>query len=251
MQEKEVGLPYSVCQEFVITMKSLTSAYLPDWVPVAQLSVLTPSTHADLHAGSALSTAVTAFKRELRFAAVTGSKEFERVDSSDLVYAVEPLSDFYTYVYDAVYDRKEKPVSEGGVMNKAVAREVLGVSEEEGGDPSILKSKYRKLTMKYHPDRFVASSEEEKKEGGVKFNEIVKAYESLSSGDKVSEGGSWYESLGRKSGRNDFKEVALGEGKEAVERVESGKLRAAIRAVDTDIVGFFVSQIKNRKAQGV
>lgn len=47
-----------------------------------------------------------------------------------------------------------------------------------------LKKNYRKLTMKYHPDRNTTKSEEEKKQCEEKFKECVEAYEVLSDQQK-------------------------------------------------------------------
>src|SRR5512136_1134003 len=54
--------------------------------------------------------------------------------------------------------------------------EVLGVSREAG--EKDIKSAYRKLAMKYHPDRSDASDAEER------FKEISEAYAVLSDADK-------------------------------------------------------------------
>ena len=42
-----------------------------------------------------------------------------------------------------------------------------------------IKKAYRKLAMKYHPDKFANSSEEEKKKAEEKFKEINEAYENV------------------------------------------------------------------------
>ena len=47
-----------------------------------------------------------------------------------------------------------------------------------------IKKAYRKLAMKYHPDKFANSSEEEKKKAEEKFKEIQEAYETLSNKKK-------------------------------------------------------------------
>ena len=60
----------------------------------------------------------------------------------------------------------------GGFMAKADFYETLGVSR--GADESTLKSAFRKLAMKYHPDRNPDDKEAEKK-----FKEIGEAYETL------------------------------------------------------------------------
>lgn len=56
--------------------------------------------------------------------------------------------------------------------------EVLGVNKDASGDE--LKKAYRKLAMKYHPDRNAGGE----KESEAKFKEINEAYEVLSDGEK-------------------------------------------------------------------
>lgn len=56
--------------------------------------------------------------------------------------------------------------------------EILGVSKTATADE--IKSAYRKLAMKYHPDRFANASEQEKKDAEAKFKEINHANEVLS-----------------------------------------------------------------------
>ncbi len=60
--------------------------------------------------------------------------------------------------------------------------EILGVQKTATADE--LKSAYRKLAMKYHPDRYATASEAEKKEAEEKFKEINHAYDVLSDDQK-------------------------------------------------------------------
>jgi molecular chaperone DnaJ len=63
--------------------------------------------------------------------------------------------------------------------------EILGITEEEKKLSNeefdkVCKKKYRSSAMKYHPDRWVNGTEEEKKEAEQKFKEIAEANEVLS-----------------------------------------------------------------------
>ena len=60
--------------------------------------------------------------------------------------------------------------------------EVLGVSKNATDDE--LKKAYRKVAMKYHPDRQTDKSDAEKKEAEEKFKEAAEAYSVLSDKDK-------------------------------------------------------------------
>lgn len=60
--------------------------------------------------------------------------------------------------------------------------EILGVSRNATEDE--LKKAYRKLSLKYHPDRQGNKSDKEKKEAEEKFKEISMAYSVLSDADK-------------------------------------------------------------------
>lgn len=60
--------------------------------------------------------------------------------------------------------------------------EVLGVAKNATADE--LKKAYRKLAIKYHPDRQQGKSDAEKKEAEDKFKEAAEAYDVLSNPDK-------------------------------------------------------------------
>ena len=62
-------------------------------------------------------------------------------------------------------------------MSKRDYYEILGVSKE--ADAGSIKSAYRKLAMKYHPDRNAGDKTAEKN-----FKEISEAYEILSNSEK-------------------------------------------------------------------
>ena len=60
--------------------------------------------------------------------------------------------------------------------------EILGVAKDASDDD--IKKAYRKLAMKYHPDRWVNGTDEEKKYAEQKFKEIAEANEVLSDPQK-------------------------------------------------------------------
>ena len=72
-------------------------------------------------------------------------------------------------------------------MSKKDYYEVLGVSKNDSKD--AIKKVYKKLALKYHPDR---APEEKKEEYEEKFKEISEAYAILSDEDKRNK----YDSLG-------------------------------------------------------
>ncbi|MBO4815050.1 MAG: DnaJ domain-containing protein, partial [Muribaculaceae bacterium] len=67
-------------------------------------------------------------------------------------------------------------------MAKRDYYEVLGVNKNATDDE--LKKAYRKMAIKYHPDRQQNKSEAEKKEAEEKFKEAAEAYDVLSDPNK-------------------------------------------------------------------
>lgn len=61
---------------------------------------------------------------------------------------------------------------------------ILGVSKD--ADEKEIKKAYRKLSLKYHPDKQTGKSEEEQKEAELKMQEINEAYSVLSDKEKRS-----------------------------------------------------------------
>lgn len=69
-----------------------------------------------------------------------------------------------------------KPESENPRIK---ALRVLGL--DESADSEDIKKAYRRLSLKYHPDRNMDKSEEERKEAERKFKEVVAAKQLLDS----------------------------------------------------------------------
>jgi hypothetical protein len=238
----------SIFREYVITARSASCPALSDWVPICLLGLHTSTTATDLFESGIIFDAVSTYCREIVQAGVVGSKAFREVGTNSIEYAVESQSSFTDFVYDKVYNVKKQDKN-GGTMKRSDALKVLGL--EDGFEKAKLKTVYRKLTMKYHPDRFVGEgTEEESKAASDKFDEAKRAYELLD-GAIVEEGGSWYESLGGKE-RNEFKTVSVQKigvkrlGEEM--KLDLGGWRAAVRCLDSEIIGFFMSRNGNRSA---
>ena len=67
-------------------------------------------------------------------------------------------------------------------MAKRDYYEVLGLAK--GASADEIKSAYRKLALKWHPDKWVGGTDEEKKTAEEKFKEASEAYSVLSDADK-------------------------------------------------------------------
>lgn len=69
---------------------------------------------------------------------------------------------------------------------------------KKGASEKEIKSAYRKLSLKYHPDKQVGKSDDEKKKAEEKFKEINEAYSVLSDPDKKNN----YDKFGDPNGRS-------------------------------------------------
>ena len=67
-------------------------------------------------------------------------------------------------------------------MAKKDYYKILGVKNDASIDE--IKKAFKKLALKFHPDRYAGKSEKEKKEAEEKFKEIAEAYGVLSDKEK-------------------------------------------------------------------
>ena len=67
-------------------------------------------------------------------------------------------------------------------MAKRDYYEVLGL--QKGASADEIKKAYRKLALKWHPDKWSQSSDEEKKTAEANFKEVAEAYDVLSDDNK-------------------------------------------------------------------
>ena len=98
--------------------------------------------------------------------------------------------------------------------------DILGV--EEGSTDAQIKRAYRKLSLKFHPDRWVNAPADEQSLASTKFMKIAKAYEALT--DPVAKKN--YELYGNPDGRQAFS-VSLGLPQWLLERSNQAPVLAA------------------------
>ena len=67
------------------------------------------------------------------------------------------------------------------VMRNTVNYEILGVKLGAGVDD--VKAAFRKLALKWHPDKWISKSEEEQHEAARKFKEIQAAFDAITAVD--------------------------------------------------------------------
>ncbi|MDE6298332.1 MAG: DnaJ domain-containing protein, partial [Muribaculaceae bacterium] len=84
--------------------------------------------------------------------------------------------------------------------------DVLGVSKSASADE--IKKAYRKMAIKYHPDKYSQSPEDERKAAEEKFKEAAEAYDVLSDADKRAR----YDQFGHNMGPQGFGGAGAGGG---------------------------------------
>lgn len=254
-----------ITSEYMVTARikptSLKDINMPgasgvsDWVPVAQLClkrhVEEPGFDVHIRDCQRVLTAVSYYCREINYLASLGSSIFKSIPRNAIEYSVEPIDSFYKFVYEDVIEGKNLDEKNDNAMTKLEARKVLEL-EEGCNDLNAIKSAYKRLTFKLHPDRFIGKSrtEEEIKQASTDFARVKLAYESLSSGLRGDAGStnsgssrrSWYESLGGRA-RTDFSgQLKLLPLEQAKGVFTSEKYEAAVAGLVSDTIMAFVTR---------
>lgn len=242
--------------------KIVGSSSVLDWLPIGQICLSRPYNSNDERIPNDLIDAVSLNCRELSHMASITVPIFSKLPRQDIQYSVETMESWYKYVYDNIMENNESSGSTDSSSSKWTkkdARVALGLPED-CNDLKEIKAAYRKLSFKYHPDRFVTlvnqdqeteeETEKERKEASIKYTQIKQAYEFLmmsggmmdsSSSDTSSSstGLSWYESLGGRE-RTDFKgPLKLISIQEASERKEKGNWESAVVGIDPEVALMF------------
>jgi|EP00979_Chaetoceros_neogracilis_P008010 hypothetical protein len=250
-----------ITAEYIITarikpseMKDMNipgAASVSDWVPISQLClrrrVDEPGFDAHIRDCVRVRTAVSYYCREISYMGTQGASIFKSIPRSSIEYAAEPVDSFYKFVHEDVIQGKNQDEKNSNTMTKIDARNALEL-EEGCTDASEIKSAYRKLSFKLHPDRLVGKgkSEEEIKQAAEDFAKVKLAYESMSSGVRGDAGDgkhrSWYESLGGRA-RTEFSgRMILMPLDEAKEAFRAGMYKSAVCGLVPDTVMAFVTR---------
>jgi len=224
------------------------AASVADWVPVAQLClrrhVDEPGFDTHTRDCERIRTSVSYYCREISHMGTLSASIFKAIPRNSIEYAAEPIDSFYKFVYDDVIKGKNQDEKNSNTMTKMEARKALEL-DEGCNDASEIKSAYRKLSFKLHPDRQVGKnkSEEEMKQAAEDFGKVKLAYESMSSGVRGDGGSkSWYGSLGGRS-RTDFSgSLTLIPMNEAKDAFTVGGYKAAVTGLRPDTVMAFVTR---------
>jgi hypothetical protein len=228
------------------------SAGLSDWVPVAQLCLIRnrstlSSTKMQLHS------AVSTYCREIYHAAQTVAPIFNNIPRPHIRYSAEPLDSFFKYVYDNVLSDPSSQQSDE-VMTKAQARDILGIPLESTNDLSLIKQRYRTLSMQFHPDSAVTTTttvtlnqdNDNDDDISAKFRQVRLAYDTLCSGIRVTDAtgtttGSFYETLGGKD-RTDFLHIPPLISPDQARKDMAETIQSAVIGLDSDTVMAFVTR---------
>jgi hypothetical protein len=252
-----------------------------DWIPVAQVCIVRPihmeetEKNGAHHKGIATppQATISYYCREISYAATLAAPILKSLPRNLIEYGYEPIDSFMKFVYGDVITGKTADSYVNGdnekvKMTKSNARQILQL-EEGCIDAALIKRSYKKLSMAYHPDRFINSdkTKEEIEESTHQFTLVKMAYEALNSGVRSSTNGSdgdgvvngddgssssfstrrssWYESLGGKS-RTEFVGPIELLSSEKASALCNKAFKCGVIGLDQDITMAFV--VRNHQA---
>jgi hypothetical protein len=194
-----------------------------------------------------LGAAASCFARELHCALTTSVPSLQSLAGSLFEYSAEPSESFEKHIYP-LYDGA---TTKDGVV-KLGKRAALAILEDgEAGaaaSADAIRSQYRKLSRKYHPDRLAGSAAptaEEEEAAKKKFQDVQDAYNLLGA-ETHSVGYSWYESIGSNERDGFSGALALGAVGVAAPGAEKGHAAGgwsqAIQALNAPVPLFFATR---------
>lgn len=138
---------------------------------------------------------------------------------------------------------------------------ILGIDKKASQDE--IKAAYRKLSLKFHPDRFASKSEKEQKEAEEKFKEVNEAYQTLGDEQKRKEydnpnpfgngggnpfggfGGFDFSDIFNSFGGNPF-----GRGRQQKRTVRGGDIRITLTVTLDEILKKTTKKVKYTRNEG-
>jgi hypothetical protein len=218
-------------REFVICVREKRStttskaSVLDDWLPVAELALV-----SEQDASEALPVILPILCREVAECAAKGAVALRSISRSGLEYAYEPAEAFYEHVMSG---------SNVKLSSEECPYAVLGL--EKGAPASEVRSAYRSLAAKAHPDRQVGG---DAVAAEVEFKRVTSAYDQIKRAGLASEGGPSYASLGGNA-RNGLSGAIVINSSNRASEVPEG-VKVAVRQLDSEIISRFLTRLYAR-----
>jgi hypothetical protein len=194
-----------------------------------------------------LAAAASCFARELHCALTTSVPSLQSLAGNLFEYSAEPSDSFEKHIYP-LYDGA---TSKDGVVRLGKRAALAILEDGEAGSAAsadAIRSQYRKLSRKYHPDRLAgaaAPTAAEEEAAKKQFQDVQDAY-SLLGAETHSIGYSWYESIGsnERDGFSGALELgAVGVAAPGAEMGhEGGGWSQAIQALNAPVPLFFATR---------
>lgn len=223
-------------REFVICVRqkgSMNHEVLGDWLPVAELALV-----SDRDASAALPVALPVLCREVAECAGKGAPSLRTIPRNNLEYAYEPAEAFYEFVLGT--GSSSQPLT-----NAECPYSVLGLAK--GASTSQVRTAYRTLAAKFHPDRQAAGEQETAEE---EFKRVTRAYDQIKRTGLTNDGDiATYASLGG-TGRNSLSEP-INMTSQNMQAKLPADIQVAVRPLDSEIINRFLARSCARQAATV